>query len=580
MTLLNPQEIEAVVQTLPGLALFAPDERPSIIEQLRQLEKEQQTSLLWELAQPIPVVEVEEHTDFSIYQDNPGRFGTEIFGEFYTDDQIRVAEAVRDNPIVIAESANAVGKTHMAARIALWWYKCFPGAQVYTAAAPPLENLVRLLWGEIGGILAKHESVFRTDTINHLHIARGPQEFVTGVAIPAAGTPAQREAKFSGKHAPYLLFILDEADAIPPEVFAGIESCLSGGTGRLLCMYNPRSNEGPIQAMKERGVVALRLSAFDHPNVLTGEDVIPGAVTRNKTLHRIHKWTVPTTMEGVRGVGRFQVPEFLTGIESTDEETGLTLPPLELGERIIIEPEFSYMVLGTYPGLSKGAIFDVWLDKWPEFKKGLPLELSNRILDTRDILGPGLPGWPPDGETGNVDPYADYEPDAGPIFWAIDDGYVGAIDPQTKTYTADSHPRVILLHQLKPDGRLVCFAEHWSVRQPDPKEDVKSVDSWGYPQPEFVALGPGMASLAGALTEHNYYHRTCRAQVEESIKVFRKRLAPDENGVRLYTVHPRCRHYRREFPRYKRNHNGRIIKAFDHGIDAGRYLAWVGRNGF
>ena len=40
---------------------------------------------------------------------------------------------------------------------------------------------------------------------------------------------AVREAKFSGKHAPYLLFILDEGDAIGDEVYRGIESCMSGG---------------------------------------------------------------------------------------------------------------------------------------------------------------------------------------------------------------------------------------------------------------------------------------------------------------------------------------------------------------
>ena len=68
-----------------------------------------------------------------------------------------------------------------------------------------------------------------------------------------SGTEAQREAKFSGKHAPYLLFILDEGDAIPDEVYRGIESCMSGGHARLLIMFNPRAEVGEAYRMERDG---------------------------------------------------------------------------------------------------------------------------------------------------------------------------------------------------------------------------------------------------------------------------------------------------------------------------------------
>jgi hypothetical protein len=116
--------------------------------------------------------------------------------------------------------------------VGVWWYMCFPGSQVYTAAAPPENNLKKLLWGEIGSIIENHSDLFKTDTVTSLHVQRSAQSFLTGVTIPMSGTEAQREAKFSGKHASYLLFILDEGDAIPDEVYSGIESCMSGGQGR------------------------------------------------------------------------------------------------------------------------------------------------------------------------------------------------------------------------------------------------------------------------------------------------------------------------------------------------------------
>lgn len=544
--------------------------------------------------------------DYARYADDPVHFGMDVLGEMYTEDVIRVMESVQNNVITIAESANGVGKTHCAARIATWWYKCKPApnpamyAQVYTAAAPPLENLQKLLWGELYGLTISHPDVFAQDRIlGDLNIVSKDigKAFITGVAIPRQANPAQREASFSGKHAPYLLFILDEADAIPGEVYSGIESCMSGGEARLLCMYNPRSDEGPLAALKGRGVEVIKMSAFDHPNVRTGRNIIPGAVTRNKTVHRIHKWTVPATAEyeaAITGYGRLQVPDFLVGTVGQDEETGKALPPLPAGDRIITEPEFCYMVMANYPGVSKGVIYDTWRDGWDQWKKmvwenpgayGLTPASATSFLHLiekgtyEDAEGVDWAQLPPLPE-GNVSPLYDYEPGAGMVLWAIDDGYVGSLDPDTGTFTAESHPRVILFFQIKPNGDVVQFDELYRVREPQAKNQITEALARPYPRPEFVVIGPGSAALGGLLAQEGFYKRSVQADVEESIKLLRNWVSADENGYRRFKVHPRCVHFRKEMPRYRRDDNGRIIKAYDHGVDAVRYLAVIGRNGF
>lgn len=582
--------------------------------------------------------------DLARYKQDPVGFGVEVFGEFYTPDQIRVMESVRDYPITIAESANATGKTHCSARIALWWYLTRDYAQVYTAAAPPLENLIRLMWGEINALTTRFEkSVFADIKVNFLNISSAPgsprafndpKSFITGVPIPMSGSSAQREAKFSGKHAKHLLFILDEGDAIPYEVYKGIESCLSGGIGRLLVMYNPRSDEGPIADMKSRGVQVVRLSAFDHPNVITGEDRYPGAVTRNKTLHRINKWTIPADEPGneeITGYGRFDVPEFLVGIPFTDEETSEACEPIKAGARIIVEPEFSYMVLGLYPGQSQGVIYDTWLDDYDE------AVASGRLPE------------------GNVTDRAEFEAGAGDVVWGLDDGYEGKLDPQTKMPTADSHPRVILQAQIK-NGVICIFNELYKIREPRPerqineaaemrisfspaniteenaddifqigtrihlahpsmppgvlertsfqsmrlvimeggeeKEQVLPASQFSpfcaravidgismemeIPHPEWVAVGPGTATVAALLREKDYFTRTYVGSVDESIKYTRGLISKDLNGVRRFLVHPRCKLLRYEMKRYRKDFNRPghpIIKAYDHAIDAGRYIA-------
>jgi hypothetical protein len=287
--------------------------------------------------------------EYSCYQADPIGFGEKVLGESFTEEVKALLESVRDNPITVARSSNAVGKTHGAARAGVWWYKVFPDSQVYTAAAPPESNLKKLLWGEVGSIVEKHPELFEDDIVVNLHIARGAQSFLTGVTIPMSGTEAQREAKFSGKHAPHLLFILDEADAIPDEVFKGIEACMSGGHARLLCMFNPRSETGPVYRMERDGrAKVVQLSAFNHPNVRQGFDVIPGAVTRETTVRRINEWARPLVDgEFVQG-DCFELPDFLVGA-TAKSQSGFEYPPLCAGHYKVMQPEFSYMVLGKYP---------------------------------------------------------------------------------------------------------------------------------------------------------------------------------------------------------------------------------------
>lgn len=275
-----------------------------------------------------------------------------MLGESYTDEVKALMESVRDNPITIGKSANAVGKTHGAARVAVWFYKCFPDAQVYSGAAPPEGNLKRLLWGEIGSLTEKHPDLFKPDTVRVLHLERSAKSFLTGVTIPTSGSESQREAKFSGKHAPHLLFILDEGDAIPDEVFKGIESCMSGGHARLLVMFNPRAEVGEAYRMERDGKArVVHLSAFNHPNVITGENRIPGAVTRETTVRRINEWTRPLVEGEKQDSECFELPSFLLGCVA-NSQSGAEYPPLVAGWYKVMEPAFSYMVLGRYP--SKG----------------------------------------------------------------------------------------------------------------------------------------------------------------------------------------------------------------------------------
>lgn len=291
--------------------------------------------------------------DYSRYALDPVGFGESELGESYTDEVKALMESVRDNEITIAISANGTGKTHSAARIAIWFKSVYGrDAQVLTAAAPPENNLKTILWGEIGDVISKHPKLFESYTVTSLKIEDSPKSFVLGLTIPSSGTPAEREAKFSGKHAPYLLFILDEGDAIPDEVYKGIESCMSGGTiVRLLIMFNPRQESGEVYRMiRDKRANVVSLSAFRHPNVMTGQNIIPGAVTRETTIRRINQWCRHLNA-GEQSNDSFELPAYLEGCTAKKPD-GTEYPPLESGRYEIRNSAFSYMVLGRYPAQS------------------------------------------------------------------------------------------------------------------------------------------------------------------------------------------------------------------------------------
>lgn len=179
---------------------------------------------------------------------------------------------------------------------------------------------------------------------------------------------------------------------------------------------------------------------------------------------------------------------------------------------------------------------------------------------------------------GNVTEAAEYVPDAGPVFWFVDDGYAGERDPKTGEFTADSHPRVFLLAQQVADGTIHIFTESYAIKK---LADVHLAEvlALPYPAPDWAAVDQSAAELRGRMHNAGIYTRKGPPSVEESIKVFRDWIAKDANGVRKLLVHPRCRYFRSEMVSYRRDTDGKVVKEWDHGPDSARYGTWALRHG-
>lgn len=194
-----------------------------------------------------------------------------------------------------------------------------------------------------------------------------------------------------------------------------------------------------------------------------------------------------------------------------------------------------------------------------------------------------------DENDGSVTEAADFEPNAGPVVWACDDGYSAGsapntrgIDPITGFYVGDAHPRVILFCQIKPDGHIDIFDESYACLKLSNEHIAEClsrthpVSGEKYPDPDFATHGPGAAEIRGRFFEASITPRQCTAKVDESIKELRGALAKDSNGWRRVRVHPRCRHLRAEMAAYAYEPGGETpVKQWDHGEDAARYLTWI-----
>lgn len=301
--------------------------------------------------------------NYDQYQTDPIGFCEQVLHNHFTDDCKQVIESVRDNPITIARSANATGKSHSAARVALWFLRSFRDAKVFVTAAPPIGNLKRILWGEIITTISHNRIEFSEFTITSSKITRNSESFLEAVTVPSSGSSAVKESKFSGKHAPHILFIVDEGDAVPDEVYKGIESCMSGGFARMLIMFNPRASTGPVYNKEiNNQAKVIQLSAMSHPNVIQGKDVIPGAVTRETVVRRMNQWTRELQPGENIDTECFEVPEFLVDVTAVALD-GTTYAPVPKGWRRIVDPAFSYMVLGQYPQQSESQLISrEWIE--------------------------------------------------------------------------------------------------------------------------------------------------------------------------------------------------------------------------
>jgi len=164
---------------------------------------------------------------------------------------------------VSVRACHGISKTFTAANIAVTFLNLFPNSIVITTA--PTNKLVeKLLWKEIGGIYQRvGKRIYGRQTQMSVKIA--PEWFMFGFST-------DRADRMEGQHAPFILWVVDEAKGVAPWLQDSIEGSLTGG---FCCVLELSTTDGADQQSNFRKHHSeqrsqwkqIRLSAFDSPLV-------------------------------------------------------------------------------------------------------------------------------------------------------------------------------------------------------------------------------------------------------------------------------------------------------------------------
>lgn len=172
------------------------------------------------------------------YRKDPIAFVREIIGVEPTDQQKQlILSACRPRARTAVKSCTASGKTAVLAWLTFYFLICFPDCRMLTTA-PTANQLHRVFRAE----LAKWQATMRPP-FNDFFEIMSDKVFVKGKKDTqfcglVTGSPENKES-FAGLHASKVVVLVDEASALPEEIFDTLLGTLSKGECHFILVSNP-----------------------------------------------------------------------------------------------------------------------------------------------------------------------------------------------------------------------------------------------------------------------------------------------------------------------------------------------------
>ncbi len=213
------------------------------------------------------------------YRADPVAFSREVLGVEPTDYQAEILEAVRDHRRVAVGSGRKIGKSEIAAMVALWFYCSFPDARVFITASTSFQ-VTQIIWRALRKQHAN--AAIKIDGEPRQHAGSGLTAPDGRQVMGFANARREDAAGLSGAN---LLYIFDEASGIEDGIFEAAEGNRAGAGGcmRALLISNPTRCEGEFySAFRDKASFykTFQISSEQSPNYISGEALIPGLASR------------------------------------------------------------------------------------------------------------------------------------------------------------------------------------------------------------------------------------------------------------------------------------------------------------
>ena len=205
---------------------------------------------------------------------------------------LALEEIARGHSLAISSGTNTQKTYSIGACGILWWLACFDRS-IALSIAPKQEQLLLNLWKELGRLFPKFKRHFPSATFltGKLRMLEGEgEQEVWAASAFAAGVGAEEEVaqRLAGFHQSRMLWLIEEGPGVDNALVNTIINTATGRFNPIVMMGNPDHRHDSLGLFAARPwVKAIRISALDHPNVVTGQEIVPGAVTPESIDRRL-----------------------------------------------------------------------------------------------------------------------------------------------------------------------------------------------------------------------------------------------------------------------------------------------------
>ena len=132
-----------------------------------------------------------------------------------------------------------------------------------------------------------------------------PEWFIKGISTTESVDKREYgSTKFQGFHSPNLFIVMDEAPGVDASIHIGVENLATGNNNKILEIGNPTSPTGHFYNNCQNWH-NIHISAFSHPNVKQGKEIIPGCVTKEWVEERFIDWGENSPLFISKVLGKF-----------------------------------------------------------------------------------------------------------------------------------------------------------------------------------------------------------------------------------------------------------------------------------